>query len=529
MKGPTTMPTRSQVAAGKINAALRARNAFIWIRTPEEARVERYLIEACAAASYIPRFWDCGIGVQDINGTPLPIGSIDITATLGAIRDRALDQGSRERCVWIMRDLAPWLAGAGAQLTVRPLRNLVRLLPTVPRDRAQAIIVISAAGDIPPELAGNAVVLDWPNPDRDEIAEILDNLAKAYSLDLNGARDAAIDAAVGLTGDEASACYASSLVTSKRVDPVIVAQEKKAIIAKSGSLQWMEPLKNGFDSVGGLDVIKTWMLARTMAYSPEARAYGLPVPKGIVLVGVSGCGKTLIAKAIAWALGRIPLLRWDINAGKSKFLGESEANLRRDIRTIESCGRVVVLVDEMEKVLAGASGPSADGGTSADQLSTLLTWMQERENSEAFVVATCNDVSQLPPEILRKGRWDELFWVDLPTHRERIEVLQAALRAHGREFNDETDWNGLAIATDKFTGAEIASLVPDAMFAAFADSKRDVDANDIVRAARTVYPLSETAKEKIDAMRKWSIGRARPATTPDAQKTVAAGDRQLDM
>jgi ATP-dependent 26S proteasome regulatory subunit len=520
------MPTKSQAAAANINAALRARNAFLWIKTTEEARVERYLIEACAAASYVPRFWDCAQGVQDISGRPVPIGGADLTLTLEAVRERA-SQGS-ERGAWIMRDLAPWLAGAGAQLTVRPLRNLVRLLPSVPRERAQAIIVISAAGDIPPELAGNAVVVDWPSPDREEIAEILDNLAKAYTLDLNGARDAAIDAAVGLTADEASACYAKSLVTSKRVDPVLVAQEKKAIIAKSGALEWMEPLKGGFDQVGGLDVVKRWMLQRAMAYSPEARAYGLPVPKGIVLVGVSGCGKTLIAKAIAWALGRVPLLRWDINAGKSKFLGESEGNLRKTIKTIESVGKCVVLIDEIEKVLAGATQGAADGGTSADILSTLLTWMQERENSEAFIVATSNDVSQLPPEILRKGRWDELFWVDLPTHRERIEVLKAALRTHNRAFAEETDWNGLATATDRFTGAEIASLVPDAMFNAFADGGREVDANDIVRCARTVKPLAETAKEKITAMRAWSVGRARPATTPDGQD-IATTNKLLDL
>jgi ATP-dependent 26S proteasome regulatory subunit len=524
------MPTKSQIAASKINAGLRARNAFIWIKTPEEARVERYLIEACAAAAYVPRFWDCGAGVQDIAGNVLPIGGPSIDVTFQTIRERATT--GNERGAWILRDVAPWLMGAGSgpQLTVRPLRNLVRLLPSVPRDRAQAIIVISAAGDVPAELAANAVVVDWPAPDREEIAEILDNLAKAYSLDLNGSRDAAIDAAVGLTGDEASACYATSLVTQKRIDPVIVAQEKKAVIAKSGALEWMEPLKNGFDQVGGLDVIKTWTLQRQLAYTPAAKAYGLPVPKGIVLVGVSGCGKTLIAKAIAWALGRIPLLRWDINAGKSKFLGESEGNLRKTIKTIESVGKCVVLIDEIEKVLAGATQGAADGGTSADILSTLLTWMQERENTEAFIIATANDVTQLPPEILRKGRWDELFWVDLPTARERVEVLNATLRSYGRDPDKVGAVGAVARdACDKFTGAEIASLVPDAMFAAFADGERELTAKDLQAAARNVSPLSETAKEKIDAMRAWSKGRARAATTPDALQVVAPAGRQLDM
>jgi SpoVK/Ycf46/Vps4 family AAA+-type ATPase len=522
--------TKSQTTANDIAALLRARNALIWITTTEEARAERYLIEACAAAGYVPRTWDCAQGVAGIDGrVQADIGSVSIDDTLNAIRLRA--DTSSERAVWIIRDVHRWIGdGIAGATIVRQLRNLARYLPGVPRDRAQAVIVITPSGEVPPDLQGHATCIDWPAPDREEVAAILDTLAKTYSLDLNGARDAAIDAAVGLSGEEAAACYAKSLVQLKRVDPAAVNAEKKRVISKSGTLEWMEPLKGGFDSVGGLDVIKTWTNARAIAYTAKARAYGLPAPRGIFLVGVSGCGKTLISKAIAASLGNVPLLRYDLGAQKSKFVGESEQNTRKAQRTIESVGKCVVLIDEIEKALAGATQGAADGGVSADALGSLLTWMQER-TSEAFLVATSNDVSQLPPELLRKGRWDELFWVDLPTSRERIEVLKAALRMHGRSFPDSVDWNGLAIATERFTGAEISALVPDAMFAAFADGEREVDANDIVRAAANVTPLAETSKEKINAMRAWAKGRARPATTPEKEQTAASviPGRVLDL
>jgi len=390
-------------------------------------------------------------------------------------------------------------------------------------------VILTPSSEVPPELQGHAVVVNWPMPDRAELANMLDSMAERYKLDLNGSRDAAIDAAVGLSGEEAESCFARSLVSLKRIDPVRIAAEKKTVIAKAGLLEWMEPLAGGFDAVGGLDVVKAWTLKRKLAYTPAAKAYGLPTPRGMFLAGISGCGKSLIAKAVATVLGNVPLIRLDLGAMKSKFVGESEANLRKALATIEAIGRCVVLVDEIEKALSGATQGAADGGVSADALGALLTWMQER-TSQAFIIATANDVTQLPPELLRKGRWDELFWVDLPTPAERVQILQAALRQHNRTFPASVDWNGLALVTDKFTGAEIAALVPDALFSAFADGEREVDANDIVRAARDLTPLAETAKDKITKMRDWAKGKARPATTPETAEVVTLKTgRALDL
>ena len=514
-----TKPKASEYAAD-VAALLRARNPLLWIVSREEARVEAFLMEAAASANYVARTWDVAQGVADMAGKPQNMGSQDPGETLSYISGRA--RAGVERGVWIMRDLPPWLQGAVGMTTVRQLRNLVRMLPTIARDGAQAIIVLSPTAEVPPELSNHATVIEWPLPDREEIASILDAAINALPDSMkadaapNGTRDAAIDAAVGLSGEEAAACYARSLVQLRRIDPQTVAKEKRRVISRERVLEWYDPLPGGLDAVGGLEALKVWLASRKQAYSPEARAYGLPAPKGALLVGPPGTGKSLTAKAIATAW-EVPLLRLDLGALKSKFVGESEGNLRKALGVIEAIGRCVVWLDEVEKALAGATGGAADGGVSADALGAMLSWMQERAGG-AFIVATSNDFSVLPPEFCRKGRFDDTWLLDLPTYVERDQILKAALRTHGRggfasrgdSLADE-EWDMLAEATDGFTGSEIAALVPDAMYAAFAQT-REITAGDLLAAARTVMPMSKTAAEKIAKLREWAKGRARNAS-----------------
>jgi ATPase family associated with various cellular activities (AAA) len=538
-----TTKTKGQETAASVSALLRARNSLLWVVTREEARVEGYLIEAAAAAGYVPRFWDIAQGVTDLSGNPTSIGGQDPVETLNAIQARAKranrTSDGREieqlRSVWIMRDLPAWLSGPAGAVPQRTLRNLARLLSGVPRENAQAIVVLTPSAEIPPELQGHATLVEFPMPDRAEIASILDVLIEQYELSdmlKNGTRDSAIDAAVGLTAEEAKACYACSLVQLKRIDPGAVAQEKKRVIAKEGLLEWYDPLPNGLDAVGGLDAVKAWMKSRVSHFSINARNYGLPAPRGLFIFGVSGCGKSLLCKAIATML-QCPLLRLDLNALKGKFVGQSESNLRRVIQVIESVGKVVVWIDEIEKALAGATSGSADGGVSADALGTILSWMQERRG-EAFVVATANEVEALPPELLRKGRFDEVFFVDVPTTAERAAIVLATLRTYGRSADvvKSKDAAALMTATEGFTGAEIAALVPEALGAAFNDGAREITTDDLLAAARTVVPLTKTAAEKITKLREWARGRARPATTADSVvelKAVKAARRDLDL
>jgi hypothetical protein len=514
-----TTKTKGQLFAADIAALLRARNPLIWVVTREEARAEALLFEAARSAGYMLRTWDVGQGAANFDGSPTMGGAElrDPGDMMGAIRGRT---EAGERDVWVMRDLPVWLQGPQGATTMRQVRNLTRLLPTVARASAQAMVILSPDGTVPAELAGHATVVELPLPDRAEIAAILDSAIESLPEELkanaapNGARNAAIDAAVGLSGEEAQACYARSLVQLRRIDPATVAGEKKRVIAREKVLEWYDPLPGGLEAVGGLEGLKGWLRARATAYSPQARSYGLPAPKGCMLVGVPGCGKSLTAKAVATAWG-VPLLRLDLGALKGKYVGESEGNIRKAFRVIEALGRCVVWIDEVEKALQGATSGSADGGVSSDALGSFLSWMQER-SGEAFVVATANDVSALPPELLRKGRFDEVFFVDLPTPEERAGVLAAALRSHGRGQPEDAAVAGIVRATENFTGAEIAAVVPEAMFQAFADGAREITARDMIEAAANTVPLAVTAKAKISALREWAKGKARPAGRPEA-------------
>ena len=313
---------------------------------------------------------------------------------------------------------------------------------------------------------------------------------------------------------------------TRTINAGLVSNEKKRVIARERVLEWHDPIKGGLDAVGGLDNLKDWLKARKSAYSPAAREYGLPAPKGAVLVGISGCGKSLTAKAVATAW-EIPLLRLDLGALKAKYVGDSEGNIRKAFKVIEAIGRCVVWIDEIEKAMAGSTSGASDGGVSADALSVVLNWMQER-SSEAFVIATANDVEALPPELFRKGRFDEVFYVGLPNAVERKGVLLAALRANGRE-KVKINFGAVVEKTDRFTGAEIAELVPTALYAAFDDGAREIRTEDLIVAAKAVVPLSKSRADMIQKMENWGEANARPATSAAKLEIVSSGGRQLDL
>jgi AAA+ superfamily predicted ATPase len=517
------METRSQKTRTDISALLRARNTLLWIATREELRAERVITDAAADAQCRVAFWDVATGISFPQGADYGEARKDITDPNAALEWLdTLPSGDRgERWILVMRDLHQVLS----PLVSRALRSFSRAWQGRARNSIRAVVLLTPSSDVPLELQGNAVFVDFPLPDRAEIASILSDLLEIHKdAAPNGVREAAIDAAVGLTADEALNCYTRSLVMTRKIDPAIVSSEKKRVVGREKVLTWYDPDPRGLDAIGGLDIAKAWAVQRKLAFTKEARAYGLQSPKGVLFVGIPGTGKSLFAKCIATAWSQ-PLLRLDLGALQSKYVGESQANIRKALALAETIAPCVLWLDEIEKALAGSSGPQGDGGVSADALGAILSWMQDQKG--VFVIATSNDVSALPPELLRKGRFDELFFVDLPTRGERAEILRVALKQHGRELPVNL-LGSVVDATADFTGAEIAALVPDALFRAFADGAREITSEDILEAAKTCSPLAKTASEKIAKLRDWAKGRARRASTPETEVT-ARKVRDIDV
>ncbi len=525
------MSTNQEKLVNDVVALVRARNPIILIQTVEEKRVERATTEPLMTlkntrgepAGYDVRFWDCDNGVTNATGDAVDGGKgmIDISDVLGAIRD------SDKRQVWFLRDaVRPWFDMPNVR---RRLRNLARALPSAKGAQARTIILLSPSADLPPDLVDHVSVVKWKLPDREEISRILDTAINGVQPELRdkvlvpGDRDAAIDAAIGLTAEAAQSTYSQSLVTQGwRIVPAFVADEKKRIVNTKG-IEVYDADPRGLDAIGGLEPLKAWLSTRRLGFSQEAREWGVPTPKGFLLVGVPGCGKSLTAKAVAAAFAA-PLVRIDAGAAQSKWVGESQANFRNVFNVIDALGKCVVWIDEIEKMLAGATQGAADGGVSADQLGVLLTWMQER-TGQSFVIATANDVSKLPPELLRKGRWDDLFFVDLPTKRERYEILKVVLKKYKRPITG-LNFDHIVNATRDFTGAEIDALMSDVLFKAFADGKRALCTEDFVEAAGRTVPLARTAADKIKTLREWASGKARNASLTE-ESTVREG-RNLD-
>jgi ATP-dependent 26S proteasome regulatory subunit len=372
--------------------------------------------------------------------------------------------------------------------------------------------------EIPTELEKEITVLNYPLPSREDLGELLDRIIedlkqfKQVRIELDDAgRERLLQAALGLTLGEAENVFAKIIVKDERLsgdDVNEVFAEKQQIIRKSGLLEYCATSES-FANIGGLKVLKEWLNKRSVAFSNEARAFGLPAPRGILMLGVQGCGKSLTAKAVStqWQL---PLLRFDMGRMFGSFVGSSEENVRRAISVAESVAPAILWVDEIDKAFAGSQGSGiSDGGTTARVFGTLLTWLSEK-SAPVFVVATANDISQLPPELLRKGRLDEIFFVDLPSRDERLEVFRIHLVKRGRDAA-RFDLEALADAGNDFSGAEIEEAINSALYDAFY-AKTELTTEHIRTALVQSVPLARTMDEQISRLRRWAEGRARNAS-----------------
>jgi SpoVK/Ycf46/Vps4 family AAA+-type ATPase len=498
----------------ELDVLVRARYSFVYLVSWEEQRLDSILQDLARAHGRALHEWTVTRGLRRLSGgravSPTD-DSRDPARALQAIAELG------EPSLVVLKDFHAYF---DSPAIVRGMRDLAHFL----KSTATTVVLLSPALHIPIELEKEMTVLDVPMPTSTELLQLLKDIVtlvrkggKAAVALTRADGDALVKAATGLTLSEAENAFAKAIASNGRLDADdvrLVQDEKRQIIRKSGLLEFY-PADERLESVGGLDGLKQWLTRRTAAFGEEARRFGLPEPRGVLLLGVQGCGKSLTAKAIA-AHWRLPLLRLDVGRIFSGLVGSSEENLRRAIRVAESVAPAVLWIDELEKGLAGAGGAGAhDTGVTQRIFGAILTWLQEK-TAPVFVVATANRIDLLPPELLRKGRFDEIFFVDLPTEPEREEIFRIHI-ARRKRRPEAFDLRALATASPGFSGSEIEQAIVSALYDAFAE-KVELEQRHVEGAIRETYPLATTMSHEIDKLRQWARQRTRMASTRAAEE-----------
>jgi SpoVK/Ycf46/Vps4 family AAA+-type ATPase len=492
----------------ELNILIQAQYPLIYLVTAEEDRAEKE-IAAISQMKQQPR----KLFVWTLTHGMVEHGQARTTQHNTISPEAAIEWTTRhkEPAIFVFKDLHPFKDSAAV---TRWLRDAIASF----QGTQKVIILMSPIQQIPIELEKEVVVLDFALPSLSELDRVLSTqLDRTRQNRLsNEGREKLLKASLGLTQDEAEKVYRKAQVkrgkiTEAEVD--IVLSEKKQLIRRNGILEFIEEDET-IDAVGGLEELKGWLVQRSGAFSERARTYGLPQPKGMLILGVPGCGKSLIAKTTSRLWG-LPLLRLDMGrVYDGSMVGRSEANLRGALKTAESISPAILFIDELDKAFSGAGSGDSDGGTSSRIFGSFLTWMQEK-TSPIFVMATANRIEKLPGEFLRKGRFDEIFFVDLPTQSEREAVFRIHLSKRNRDL-ERFDLEQLSKVADGFSGAEIEQALIAAMYDAFAQN-REFTQLDIIAAIKATLPLSRTMTEQVTALRDWARQRARPAAASVAE------------
>lgn len=509
----------SENYAKELENQIKSNRSLIYIITHEEHRVNEVVQKiACDRASpWSFIFWDIASGGVSNSDYCKIDDQLDQTEILNWFSELIVEKN--DYCVLVLNDFYKFLAPDGHPgqveiVTIRALANLIEKCHT----QRKCVIITGAKYFMPVEFQKLVALIDWPLPEieiiNQKVNAILTEVSKKKELQdfkVNYSQkelENIIMSFRGLSLREIEMICTYFIITEKELDPRNIASKKRDIIKQSGILEWID-LDFDLSEVGGLDNLKNWLEKRKNAFSERAKNYGLPEnPKGLLIIGIQGCGKTRISKAIA-AFWNLPLLRLDIGRVFSGIVGSSEENLRSVIKTAESVSPCIMWVDEIEKAFSSTNS-SGDSGTSLRVFGTFLTWMQEKK-APVFVVATANDIANLPPEMIRKGRFDDIFFVDLPDDEERAEIFKIHLKQRNFDLKN-FDLLNLASESIGFTGAEIEAAIVSAMYEAFSDNERKITTVDILKELKQSVPIYITMKEKIEALRKWANTRARNAS-----------------
>jgi SpoVK/Ycf46/Vps4 family AAA+-type ATPase len=480
---------------------LRARYPLIYIPTLEEERLEKTIAKVSEKLGnrsvYI---WDFVDGYQD-NPNDRGFGKRNPLQALELVEKLPTQAGG----IFVLRDFQRFLEDVAIS---RKLRNLARTL----KSQRKNIVIIASTLEIPADLTEVLTVLEFPLPTATTIKIEVENLVIANGKSIpDKLLNELVRSAQGLSLERIRRVLTRAVASHGQLEPEdveLILEEKRQSIRQTQILDFY-PATEQISDIGGLDNLKDWLLRRGGAFSDRARAYGLPHPRGLLLVGIQGTGKSLTAKAIAhhWHL---PLLRLDVGRLFGGLVGESESRTRQMTSLAEALSPCILWIDEIDKAFAGADG-KGDSGTTSRVFGTFITWMAEKK-SPVFVVATANNIQALPTEMLRKGRFDEIFFVGLPSQEEREAIFSVHLARLRPYHLTSYDLKRLAYETPDFSGAEIEQTIIEAMHIGFSQN-RDFTTDDILEAASQIVPLARTAQEQIEFLQNWAAaGKARLAS-----------------
>jgi len=477
---------------------IKSKASLIWIRNKEEERLEK-ILHLSSERLNIKRYvrWDC---VRGIKGLINEEGKFS-NNPLGVL-NWLKEQSSAVSTVLLVKDFHKFYDDPIINRTLKELSSWLK-------ETNHNLIISSHLLPSSEELDELMTIITLPLPNQEELKNLIKKIAinTNSNLDEQDLNELSI-ASSGLTEIKVKQVTAKALAQRGKIskeDIKDILEEKKQVVARSEILEFFET-KSSQDDIGGLNILKFWLNQRYRAFSKEARDYGLPIPKGVLLVGAQGTGKSLTAKSISksWSM---PLLKLDVGRLFSSLVGSSEARTRETISRAEAMSPCILWIDEIDKGFGGDA--RSDGGTSQRVLASLLTWMSEKESS-VFVIATANAIDKLPAELLRKGRFDEIFFLDLPNSEERLSILDLHLKKRRPSYNFPL--SSIIDRTNGFSGAELEQAVIEAMHISFSEN-RELMEKDLIKAVSELVPLSRTAKEQIDLLKKWSSsGRARFAS-----------------
>ena len=490
----------------------------VYLLSPEDFRAREEIRRAAKEVKRKLYYWTMGKGLFEISTNGDKISKDAIEGTAGPPGVLKYIASVPQRSIVVLRLFHHFMDNPDIQSALLDLLEEYR-------KNKRLLIVLSPVRKLPAELEKEFILIEHPLPDAEDLDAVIEGVIlgselKGEEILQKEVRTQLVEAASGLSATEAENAICLSFIRGRAQnnpwDPRIVQEEKCYAIRKGGFLDFIPTGSEGMKQVGGLLLYKNWLSRRVKAFTKEARDFGLPIPKGVLMVGPPGSGKSMAARATAETM-RLPLLRCDIAALFGMYVGQSEANVRKALELAETAAPCVLWLDEIDKAFAGSRG-TLDSGVGARVFGSLLTWMQEK-TAPVFVYATSNEVQSLPSELLRKGRFDELFSVLLPTFAEREEIFRIHINKRNRgsmlEGNPpKIDTKMLAQASAGYSGSEIEEAVIEALYIAF-EGNRDLNMVDLQEAISATRPLSRTMEEQFRALEKWCKERTRPANAPE--------------